>query len=146
MIRNVSCCNGVFCSSVSTQPRFAAAFKFVILTGTYLDLLPRYAGHSRVNFANATKLDRKSRLAQWRDLRIGLIEKRNRRRFIHCTFAVPESKTAGPSLTLRFSRDDKFEAGGKPRHQRRWMDRVEKTRSYCVKRSRTTPWRGTVAV
>jgi hypothetical protein len=52
--------------------------KFVISTGAYPDFLPRcpkdatcaaLRKESRKNFINATKLDRKSGGAEWRDLR-----------------------------------------------------------------------------
>ena len=47
--------------------------------------------------ANATNLFRKSGVAQWRDLRLTSMKKRNRRLFPHGTFACAGSETADHS-------------------------------------------------
>ncbi len=47
--------------------------------------------------ANATNLFRKSGVAQWRDLRLTSMKKRNRRLFPYGTFACAGSETADPS-------------------------------------------------
>jgi hypothetical protein len=81
-----------------------------------------------MKFANATKFDRKSGVAQWRDLRFASMEKRNPEAIRDTAHSlVPESGTADPSATLRSGRDDKFEGGGPPWHGWRRMDRVEKS-------------------
>jgi hypothetical protein len=67
-----------------------------------------------MKLANATNLDRKSGVAEGRDLQFVSMEKRNPERFAHGTFAVPESETAGPSPPLRSSRDDKVKGGSSP--------------------------------
>ncbi len=69
------------------MPRWATVLRFVIPTGAYPDFLlrgphqrPRVrlsVRESRMRLANATKFDRKSGVAQWRDLRFALMEKRN---------------------------------------------------------------------
>jgi hypothetical protein len=60
------------------ENRFQLRIKFVISTGAYPSFLPRSAGHatcaalieeSRMKITNATKLNRKSGVAQWRDRR-----------------------------------------------------------------------------
>jgi hypothetical protein len=58
------------------MPRWVAALQFVIPTGAYPDFLARgtastcaaFRKESRMNFANATKFDRKSGVAEGRDL------------------------------------------------------------------------------
>jgi hypothetical protein len=51
--------------------------QFVIPTEAYPNFLPRSAGQGRVKFANATNFDRKSGVAEGRDLQSALMEKQN---------------------------------------------------------------------
>jgi hypothetical protein len=50
----------------------AAGHRFVIPTGAYPDFLLRSTTSGRMKFANATKPNRKSGVAKWRDLRFAL--------------------------------------------------------------------------
>jgi hypothetical protein len=63
-----------------------------------------------MKFANATWFDRKSGVAQGRDLQFYFMEKRNPE--ATTLRLCPKAKLQVP--TLRSSRDDKFKGGGPP--------------------------------
>jgi hypothetical protein len=49
-----------------------------------------------MKLVNTTKFDRKSGVAQWRDLPFAFMEKRNSEAIRQRALACPESETAGP--------------------------------------------------
>jgi hypothetical protein len=71
--------------------------------------------------ANATNLDRKSGVAQRRDLRFHFRQKRMCRGRIASRFRF---SIKANRRSLGCARDDKFEGGGPPWHWWRWMDGV----------------------
>jgi hypothetical protein len=74
-----------------------------------------------MKFANATNLNRKSGVAQRRDLQFRFRAQRKCRGRIASGFRFSINANC---RSLRSGRDDKFEGGGPPWHGWRWMDRV----------------------
>jgi hypothetical protein len=80
---------------------------------------------SRMKFANATNLDRKSGVAKGRDLQFHFPAQRMRQGRTVSSFRFSTSRNC---RSLRFGRDDKVEGGAAPWRGWRWTDRVNNRR------------------
>jgi hypothetical protein len=120
MVMGFSLCDSVHPSS--PLPRWAATLKFVIPTEADPDFLLRGTEQqprvrlsvSRIKFANATKFDRKSGVAQGRDLQFYCRAQRMRRGPIACGFRFSVQANCRFLPSARSGRDDKVKSGAPP--------------------------------